>query len=62
MTTPGFSVGFGSADITPAKGIQLAGDIGRYRPVEEVRMPLSARALAMRVQERRSAAERGEPC
>lgn len=47
MTTQGFTVGFGTADITPAMGIQLAGDIGRYRPTEEIRMPLSARALVI---------------
>jgi neutral ceramidase len=47
MTTQGFSVGFGVADITPAMGIQLAGDIGRLRPLEEVRAPTKARALVV---------------
>lgn len=39
--------GAGMADITPALGIQIAGDIGRYRPVEEIRDPLYARALVL---------------
>lgn len=39
--------GAGKADITPAMGIQLAGDIGRYRPTEEIRERLYARALAL---------------
>ena len=39
--------GAGVADITPSMGTQLAGDIGRYRPVEEVREPLRARALVV---------------
>ncbi|MHB1355864.1 MAG: neutral/alkaline non-lysosomal ceramidase N-terminal domain-containing protein [Anaerolineae bacterium] len=47
MASQGFSVGFGTADITPAMGIQLAGDIGRQRPMEEVRHPLKARALVV---------------
>ena len=37
--------GAGMADITPAMGIQITGDIGRYRPVEEIRELLYARAL-----------------
>jgi len=36
-------------DITPAMGIQIAGDIGRLRPVEEVREPLYAHALALQM-------------
>ncbi|MEI7437327.1 MAG: hypothetical protein WCL16_11055 [bacterium] len=48
MTTgPQLRVGAGEADITPAKGIQIAGDIGRYRPVEEIRDPLFAKALVI---------------
>ncbi|MCE5260097.1 MAG: hypothetical protein LLG44_13720, partial [Chloroflexi bacterium] len=43
--TNGLCIGAASADITPQMGIQLGGDIGRYRPQEEVRMPLKARAL-----------------
>ena len=39
--------GAGCADITPEMGIQIAGDIGRYRPVEEIREPIHARALMM---------------
>lgn len=42
-----FRAGAGMADITPAMGIQIAGDIGRYRPVEEIRDPLYARALVL---------------
>jgi len=34
-------------DITPEMGIQLAGDIGRKRPVEEIRERLYANALAV---------------
>ena len=37
--------GAGQTDITPVPGIQLAGDIGRHRPTEEVRERLHARAL-----------------
>ncbi|HUU60581.1 MAG TPA: hypothetical protein VMZ50_13655 [Phycisphaerae bacterium] len=40
--------GAGQADITPAQGIQIAGDIGRYRPVEEIRDRLQAKALVLR--------------
>ena len=47
MKTHGFRVGFGVADITPAMGIQLAGDIGRIRPAEEVRAPLKVRAMVV---------------
>lgn len=39
--------GAGRIDITPAMGIQIAGDIGRYRPVEEIRDPLYAKALVV---------------
>jgi len=38
-------IGTASVDITPAPGIQLGGDIGRYRPAELVLDPLYARAL-----------------
>ncbi|NLE68188.1 MAG: hypothetical protein GX608_12280 [Lentisphaerae bacterium] len=41
-------VGAGQADITPAMGIQIAGDIGRYRPVEQIRDPLYARAVVVK--------------
>ncbi|MHB9032183.1 MAG: hypothetical protein ACYC6L_03940 [Anaerolineae bacterium] len=50
----GMRVGAASADITPAPGIQLGGDIGRYRPTEEVRMPLKARALVVEQDGRRA--------
>ncbi len=39
--------GAAAADITPGKGIQLAGDIGSYRPVETIHDPLFARALVL---------------
>lgn len=39
--------GAGMADITPALGTQLAGDIGRCRPTEEIRERLYARALVL---------------
>ncbi|MCX5661996.1 MAG: neutral/alkaline non-lysosomal ceramidase N-terminal domain-containing protein [Planctomycetota bacterium] len=40
-------VGAASADVTPAMGIQLAGDIGRVREVNEIRERLYAHALVM---------------
>lgn len=43
----GLRAGAAMVDITPVMGIQIAGDIGRYRPVEEIREPLYARALAV---------------
>lgn len=46
MSTPEMlRAGAGQSDITPEKGIQIAGDIGRYRPTEEVREPIYAKAL-----------------
>lgn len=39
--------GAARADITPAMGIQLAGDIGRYRPVEEIRDRTYANVLVL---------------
>ena len=39
--------GAARVDITPEMGVQLAGDIGRPRPVEEVRHPLYVRALVL---------------
>lgn len=39
--------GAGQVDITPALGTQLAGDIGRYRPVEEITDRLYAKALVL---------------
>ena len=39
--------GAGRADITPAMGIQLAGDIGRHRPTEEIRDHIFANALVL---------------
>jgi len=55
MNTTGNTMraGAGAADITPAMGTQIAGDIGRYRPVEEVREPLFARTLVIEVGGRR---------
>lgn len=46
-STPVLRAGAAMADITPAMGIQIAGDIGRYRPVEEIKDPLFARALVL---------------
>jgi len=45
MKTEKLRVGAAQIDITLEKGIQIAGDIGRYRPVEEIREPLYTRAL-----------------
>ena len=39
--------GAARADITPAMGIQLAGDIGRVRPTEEIRDRLYVNALVL---------------
>jgi len=43
----GLRAGAAMVDITPEMGIQLAGDIGRYRPTEEIRERLYARAVAL---------------
>ncbi|MDD5677355.1 MAG: hypothetical protein PHW60_05095 [Kiritimatiellae bacterium] len=43
----GLSAGAGQADVTPAMGIQIGGDVGRYRPVEEIRDHLFVRALVL---------------
>ena len=45
MTAETLKAGVGKADITPELGIQLAGDIGRYRPVKEIRHSLYVKAL-----------------
>ena len=42
-----WKAGAAKVDITPKKGIQLAGDIGRLRPVEEILDPLFAKALVV---------------
>jgi hypothetical protein len=39
--------GVAEVDVTPEMGIQLAGDIGRPRPVEKIRDPLYAKALVL---------------
>lgn len=39
--------GAAQVDITPAKGIQIGGDIGRRRPAETIADPLYARALVL---------------
>lgn len=39
--------GAAMVDITPEMGTQIAGDIGRHRPVEEIREPTYARALVL---------------
>ena len=46
--------GAGKADITPEMGIQIAGDIGNPRPVEEIHNPLYARALVLESAGRRA--------
>jgi hypothetical protein len=46
-TCSGLRAGAARVDITPDMGIQLAGDIGRYRPVEEIRERLYANALVV---------------
>ncbi|OGV55673.1 MAG: hypothetical protein A2017_03060 [Lentisphaerae bacterium GWF2_44_16] len=43
-----FFVGTAKADITPEYGAQISGDIGRYRPVEEIRDPLYARIVIIK--------------
>ena len=43
----GLRAGAAMVDITPEMGIQLAGDIGRYRPTEEIREKLYARAVVL---------------
>ncbi len=50
---PVLLAGAAEVDITPAMGIQIAGDIGRLRPVEEIREPIFAKALALRCGETR---------
>ena len=45
--------GAARVDITPEMGIQLAGDIGRLRPVEEIRERLYANALVVEAQGQR---------
>ncbi|MFA6715282.1 MAG: neutral/alkaline non-lysosomal ceramidase N-terminal domain-containing protein [Victivallaceae bacterium] len=42
------SVGAAKVDITPEYGTQLGGDIGRYRPVEEIRDRLYARIIVIK--------------
>lgn len=41
-------VGAAQADITPDFGTQISGDIGRYRPVEEIRDHLYARIFVLK--------------
>jgi len=48
VTTPQLFVGAAKADITPDFGTQISGDIGRYRPVEEIRDRLYARIIILR--------------
>jgi hypothetical protein len=43
--TSALRAGIGEADITPEIGIQMAGDVDRQRPVEEIRAPLLVQAL-----------------
>lgn len=46
-STHPYLAGAATVDITPALGIQLAGDIGRVRPTEEIRERLYAHALVL---------------
>ena len=48
MTSERLLVGAAKADITPDDGTQISGDIGRYRPVEEIRDRLCARIFVFR--------------
>ena len=48
MTEQQLSVGAAKADITPEYGTQISGDIGRYRPVEEIRDRLYARIILVK--------------
>lgn len=50
MSRDGESLLAGAAqvDVTPPLGTQIAGDIGRYRPTEQIRDPLHARVLVLR--------------
>jgi neutral ceramidase len=48
MNTTGLWVGAAKADITPDFGRQISGDIGRYRPVEEIRDRLYARIFVLK--------------
>lgn len=45
-------VGAAKVDITPALGTQISGDIGRYRPVEEIRDRLYARIVVLQAEGR----------
>jgi len=45
--TSQLKAGCAEVDITPDIGIQIAGDIGRPRPVEEIRDPIFAKALVL---------------
>jgi neutral ceramidase len=48
MTTdPLLRAGAAEVDITPEMGIQIAGDIGRLRPVQEIRERIYAKALVL---------------
>ncbi len=51
MTDERLWVGAARVDITPDYGTQISGDIGRYRPVEQVRDRLYARILVLRAGE-----------
>jgi neutral ceramidase len=48
MTAQRLLIGAAKADITPDYGTQISGDIGRYRPVEEIRDRLYARIIVMK--------------
>jgi neutral ceramidase len=46
-TLPPLLSGAARQDISPALGTQVDGDIGRYRPTEEIRNPIYVRALVL---------------
>ena len=48
MTSERLLVGAAKVDITPDYGTQISGDIGRYRPVEEIRDRLYARIYVLK--------------
>jgi neutral ceramidase len=54
MSTPVLLAGAAAADITPAMGMQLAGDIGRPRPVEVIKDRLAVHALVLECGEQKA--------
>ena len=50
---PPLLAGFAEIDISPPLGTQIAGDIGRPRPTEEIREPIFCRAAVFEQEDRR---------